>query len=130
MSFRKVLKKINVGEIQPDETVEAVKEATLLAKVRTLLHIIRSLHMLQRQSHDILMIYILFLFSLIIQLLSSFMIASWMGTSFVLLLSIVRCVHLISTSLHYLKCRPLIFIVCVSILSFMNPFINCLSIGW
>ena len=43
MSFRKVLKKINVGEIQPDETVEAIKEATLLAKVRTLLHVIRSL---------------------------------------------------------------------------------------
>ena len=30
---RKVLKEISVGEIKPDETVDAVKEARLLAKV-------------------------------------------------------------------------------------------------
>ena len=31
--FRKVLKEISVGDIKPDETVDAVKEARLLAKV-------------------------------------------------------------------------------------------------
>ena len=30
---RKVLKKISVGEIKPDETIEAVREAALLAQV-------------------------------------------------------------------------------------------------
>lgn len=56
MSFRKVLKKINVGEIQPDETVEAVKEATLLAKVRSLLHIIGSVYIMQSQTRDVFLI--------------------------------------------------------------------------
>lgn len=31
--FRKVLKQIFVGELQPDDTVDAVREARLLAKV-------------------------------------------------------------------------------------------------
>ena len=31
--LRKVLKEISVGDIKPDETVDAVKEARLLAKV-------------------------------------------------------------------------------------------------
>jgi len=31
---RKVLKEISVGDIKPDETVDAVKEARLLANVR------------------------------------------------------------------------------------------------
>ena len=31
---RKILKKISVGEIQPNETVEAVREAALLAQVK------------------------------------------------------------------------------------------------
>lgn len=33
---RKVLKEISVGDIKPDETVDAVKEARLLAKVEAL----------------------------------------------------------------------------------------------
>lgn len=32
--LRKVLKQIFVGELQPDDTVDAVQEARLLAKVR------------------------------------------------------------------------------------------------
>ena len=32
--LRKVLKEISVGDIKPDETVDAVKEARLLAKVK------------------------------------------------------------------------------------------------
>ena len=35
---RKVLKRIKVGEIQPNETIEAVKEATLLAKVQYVIY--------------------------------------------------------------------------------------------
>lgn len=30
---RKVVKKIKIGEVQPNETIEAVKEATLLSQV-------------------------------------------------------------------------------------------------
>ena len=36
--FRKVLKQIAVAELQPDETVDAVREARLLAKVGVVCH--------------------------------------------------------------------------------------------
>lgn len=35
VNCRKVLKKISVGDLDPDETIEAVREATLLSQVHT-----------------------------------------------------------------------------------------------
>ena len=38
INHRKVLKQIAVSELQPDETVDAVREARLLAKVSMMYH--------------------------------------------------------------------------------------------